>query len=340
MDFIFNHDHPDFLVKRLTTVEKLAHSFHMQQIWMKAQVVYQKLKSQPPKNVEEVCRCANDVESSGILSRLIMVGDTLRDYGDDIPQLLLDRDRLENIEASFAGFNAPSNQQLGKNLVDGGDRKNQPSKEDYKQPNVFEYWDEPSYFPFGYRDKPSDKKKQAAKEGYKEPNVFEYWDEPSYFPFGYRDKPSDKKKQAAKEGYKEPNVFEYWDEPSYFPFGYRDKPSDKKKQSVDKGFAGSKYFEYFDEVTYKKKAASKEDYKEPNVFEYYDNPFYQKKHSANEDSAEDPSSKKHVEHVHQEKRKNLIHLSFSLQIYLLIKRLGGDPLPRRIASRFTDYFSI
>ena len=305
MDFIFNHDHPDFLVKRLTTVEKLAHSFHMQQIWMKAQVVYQRLKSHPPKNVEEVCRCANDVESSGILSRLIMVGDTLRDYGDDIPQLLLDRDRLENIEASFAGFNAPSNQQLGKNLEDGGDRKNQPSKEDYKQPNVFEYWDEPSYFPFGYRDKPSDKKKQAAKEGYKEPNVFEYWDEPSYF-----------------------------------PFGYRDKPSDKKKQSVDKGFAGSKYFEYFDEVTYKKKAASKEDYKEPNVFEYYDNPFYQKKHSANEDSAEDPSSKKHVEHVHQEKRKNLIHLSFSLQIYLLIKRLGGDPLPRRIASRFTDNFSI
>ena len=304
MDFIFNHDHPDFLVKRLTTVEKLAHSFHMQQIWMKAQKVYQKLKSQPPKNVEEVCRCANDVESSGILSRLIMVGDTLRDYGDDIPQLLLDRDRLENIEASFAGFNAPSNQQLGKNLVDGGDRKNQPSKEDYKQPNVFEYWDEPSYFPFGYRDKPSNKKKQAAKEGYKEPNVFEYWDEPSYF-----------------------------------PFGYRDKPSDKKKQSVDKGFAGSKYFEYFDEVTYKKKAASKEDYKEPNVFEYYDNPFYQKKHSANEDSAEDPSSKKHVEHVHQEKRKNLIHLSFSLQIYLLIKRLGGDPLPRRIALRFTDYLS-
>jgi hypothetical protein len=53
MGFIFRHDNPDFLIQRLTTVEKLGHSFHMQEMWMKAQKTYFQLKTNPPPDVED-----------------------------------------------------------------------------------------------------------------------------------------------------------------------------------------------------------------------------------------------------------------------------------------------
>jgi hypothetical protein len=40
MDFVFSNDAPDFIVNMDTTVEKLGHAYHMQEIWTKTQPIY------------------------------------------------------------------------------------------------------------------------------------------------------------------------------------------------------------------------------------------------------------------------------------------------------------
>jgi hypothetical protein len=32
MDFVFSHDNPNFMMRKATSVEKLGHAFHMQQV--------------------------------------------------------------------------------------------------------------------------------------------------------------------------------------------------------------------------------------------------------------------------------------------------------------------
>ncbi len=40
MDFIFSHDHPEFMTAKETTVEKLGHALHMTEMWTRAQKEY------------------------------------------------------------------------------------------------------------------------------------------------------------------------------------------------------------------------------------------------------------------------------------------------------------
>ena len=89
MDFVFRNDNPDFLIQKLTSVEKIGHSFHMQEMWMKAQKTYSKLKTNPPTDVEDFCTCANDVEANGIIKELLMIANTNKNFGNEIPVEIL-----------------------------------------------------------------------------------------------------------------------------------------------------------------------------------------------------------------------------------------------------------
>jgi hypothetical protein len=56
MDFVFTNDHQDFLVNKLTTVEKLGHAFHMHAVWAKTQKRYLELKKNLPANMNQVSK--------------------------------------------------------------------------------------------------------------------------------------------------------------------------------------------------------------------------------------------------------------------------------------------
>ncbi len=54
MDFVFRNDAPDFIVNKDTTVEKLGHAYHMQNLWTETQPYYFQLKENPPENADQV----------------------------------------------------------------------------------------------------------------------------------------------------------------------------------------------------------------------------------------------------------------------------------------------
>ena len=54
MDFVFRYDAPDFIINRDMTVEKLAHEFHMHNLWTKTQPYYLQLKENPSENADQV----------------------------------------------------------------------------------------------------------------------------------------------------------------------------------------------------------------------------------------------------------------------------------------------
>ena len=88
MDFIFSHDNENFLIKGLTTLEKLGHSFHMQHMWAKAQKTYFKLKSSNTEDIGSFCRCVTNDEKTGVLAQLSMIAETNKHFGDEIPKQL------------------------------------------------------------------------------------------------------------------------------------------------------------------------------------------------------------------------------------------------------------
>ena len=59
-----------------TTLQKIGHQFHMQELYGRTAEVYQELKLNPPS--ESVCRCANDVNANGILPELATISNALK----------------------------------------------------------------------------------------------------------------------------------------------------------------------------------------------------------------------------------------------------------------------
>ena len=73
----------DFMLNKATTVEKLGHAFHMQQIWLLAKKHYLQFKENPLADAKEICACSNDVQSNGVLEMLNMVAHALASYPNE-----------------------------------------------------------------------------------------------------------------------------------------------------------------------------------------------------------------------------------------------------------------
>merc|ERR1711971_1457304 len=63
--FVLN-DRPDFFEQGLNTLEKLTYQYHMHEIYAAAAPIYNKMKENPPTDVE-LCGCVNDITGNGIL---------------------------------------------------------------------------------------------------------------------------------------------------------------------------------------------------------------------------------------------------------------------------------
>ena len=61
----------------MNTLEKLAHQYHMQEIYAAASPLYKQMKENPPQD-PELCPCVNDVASNGILGELANIARHLK----------------------------------------------------------------------------------------------------------------------------------------------------------------------------------------------------------------------------------------------------------------------
>ena len=74
-----NNDIPDnFYVKGLSSIEKMTHIAHMDEIWSQAQEMYETLKSNPPSQF--ACNCISDENNNGIMRELVSLSRKFRDF--------------------------------------------------------------------------------------------------------------------------------------------------------------------------------------------------------------------------------------------------------------------
>jgi len=79
MSFFMRNDHPDFFHQGLNTLEKVAHQYHMHEIYTAAVPIYNKMKENPPTD-QDLCGCANDVAGNGILIEMATIARELKYY--------------------------------------------------------------------------------------------------------------------------------------------------------------------------------------------------------------------------------------------------------------------
>ena len=61
---------PDLMTQGVNTLEKVAHQYHMHELYTRAAPIYQRMKLSPPED-PELCPCVNDVTGNGVLIELL-----------------------------------------------------------------------------------------------------------------------------------------------------------------------------------------------------------------------------------------------------------------------------
>ena len=74
-----NNDKPDnFYVKGLSSIEKMTHIAHMDEMWFQAHEMFDTLKTNPPSQF--TCDCITDENKNGIKRELVSRSRTFRDF--------------------------------------------------------------------------------------------------------------------------------------------------------------------------------------------------------------------------------------------------------------------
>jgi len=76
MDWFMLNDHPYLYESGTNAMEKFSHQYHMHEIFTRAAQVYKELLENPPEN--DLCMCANDVTSNGILAEVVHIAKQLK----------------------------------------------------------------------------------------------------------------------------------------------------------------------------------------------------------------------------------------------------------------------
>ena len=78
-------DSSSYDIKFFSTLERVVHAFHMEEMWMMALHQYQKLKTNPPGS--QACQCAMDMENNGIMKMIRFSALAMREpmliYGEE-----------------------------------------------------------------------------------------------------------------------------------------------------------------------------------------------------------------------------------------------------------------
>jgi len=77
MAFFMLNDQLDFFEQGLNTLEKLTHQYHMHEIYAAAAPIYNRMKENPPTDVE-LCGCVNDITGNGILIEMANIARQLK----------------------------------------------------------------------------------------------------------------------------------------------------------------------------------------------------------------------------------------------------------------------
>eukprot|EP00095_Tigriopus_kingsejongensis_P012489 maker-scaffold789_size96855-snap-gene-0.25 protein:Tk12489 transcript:maker-scaffold789_size96855-snap-gene-0.25-mRNA-1 annotation:"n-acylglucosamine 2-epimerase" len=210
VDAVLSHmDNANYDVKKYTTLERMVHVMHMNEMWEMAKPHYEELVAHPPEN-PKICPCVNGIQNNGILDMMKFMALKIREpelmYGQHLTRypnsdrLKLEKDEDQGQEAlDWDG-----------NLYKFKFNKDQDGKEGHKEHDTPEEqldWDGNLYkFDFA--------KDQDGKEGHKEhekPEEQLDWDGNLYkFDFA--------KDQDGKEGHKEHDTPEEqldWDDNLY-----------------------------------------------------------------------------------------------------------------------------
>merc|ERR1711872_927734 len=79
MDWFMINDRPHLYETGSTTLQKIGHQYHMQELYSRASEIYKELRENPPR--ADVCMCVNDVNANGILSELATISNALKYRG-------------------------------------------------------------------------------------------------------------------------------------------------------------------------------------------------------------------------------------------------------------------
>ena len=75
------NDQPYLFQNKANTLEKIAHQYHMHEIYEKAAVIYNDLVENPPNNVNGICACANDLTENGVMTEVVNIARQLKHFG-------------------------------------------------------------------------------------------------------------------------------------------------------------------------------------------------------------------------------------------------------------------
>jgi len=71
LDMVLSHmDDKNWDIKGYTTLERVAHAFHMEAIWAKAKTYFDEMQRSPAPPSPQLCDCVMDVDNNGILKFL------------------------------------------------------------------------------------------------------------------------------------------------------------------------------------------------------------------------------------------------------------------------------
>ena len=79
LDFILsnNDDTRGFLISGLSSLDKLVHNAHMEELYAKTKIVYDDIISNPPQDLR-LCNCVTDENSNGIMEKLDLYATSFR----------------------------------------------------------------------------------------------------------------------------------------------------------------------------------------------------------------------------------------------------------------------
>merc|ERR1711872_906082 len=107
MDWFMINDRPHLYETGSTTLQKIGHQYHMQELYSRASEIYKELRENPPR--ADVCTCVNDVNANGILSELATISNALKyrgrlseRSGNDEKEDTTDHSRIKRESASIS----------------------------------------------------------------------------------------------------------------------------------------------------------------------------------------------------------------------------------------------
>ena len=102
IDFILsnNDDTHGFLISGISSLEKLVHSAHMEEVYVRTKIVYENIISNPPKD-PRLCNCVTDENNNGIMGMLDLYASIFRVGFSRYPYFRISRSRFTDTVPSL-----------------------------------------------------------------------------------------------------------------------------------------------------------------------------------------------------------------------------------------------